>query len=945
MILTRIQIENYKQYQGNHDIDIPAQATIGVIGENGTGKTTLFEAIEWCLYSPRAISPSDVRPRGFSGHTSVIVHLESVDGTQQFIVERVLKRTPSANIYRVHPGGDIEPIVQGTRQVSDYVATKLIGLSHTAFTATFFTRQKELHLFGDHTPGKRREEVGRLLGLETIRTAQKSIIADRSKAASEAKAIRSQYERESQGRDFTAELATIERSLAERTAQLSADAHTMATCEAACVQAETRLGAAQARRDRDGALAQELGRHDHERRGLAKRLAQIRTELDGLASRETERTRLLPTASRLPALRDQVAAMERERSRFEQRRELERTIRDCQHRHLEINGAVRDVVSQVIVPETHTGWIWSADDALDTGAGIRRLLSIVESVNLPALEHQDRQLHAAHRAAADLAIAQEKLQRYQQARNDLDKDERALVAEGEPGHRIPGIDREREQLLHDRTVLHARRTALEDERDRARLILRNLDEQRFGDDCPTCGRPFSEGDVAIVATAIRQRVDDATGQITAVLREARTADSGLASLEARRKQVFADMEALDALRKRIQNSETYLEAQRETTGAAAATLDQALAEAGLTVPPTDDQITVAEQSTVRMRSLVGTRTSLMTSIKHVEHLDVRQRTANQGLDALGTIAFDPDIFERIWREHQEADRAVIAIGQIDQDLARKPDLETELGIATERIAELDSIVATITDQRAALGFDPEELATAQAGLQAARDAERAAVARFHQARTTLRETELQRESIERERQRLKRLAETADARQSEADHLEFMAREFTEFERFAAGRKRPILSEYTSHLVNGITDGRYDRVDFDHDFGIIVYDGADQESSYAVDTFSGGERDAITLAARIALSQMIGRQAANPPGFLVLDEVFGSLDADRRSRLLDMLGSISATFHELRQVFIISHVDDVRTSPVLDELWRIEETAEGSSAITSLGPGAEIDTL
>ena len=40
MILTRIQIENYKQYTGAHEIEIPAQATVGVIGENGSGKTT-----------------------------------------------------------------------------------------------------------------------------------------------------------------------------------------------------------------------------------------------------------------------------------------------------------------------------------------------------------------------------------------------------------------------------------------------------------------------------------------------------------------------------------------------------------------------------------------------------------------------------------------------------------------------------------------------------------------------------------------------------------------------------------------------------------------------------------------------------------------------------------------------------------------------------------------
>jgi exonuclease SbcC len=134
-------------------------------------------------------------------------------------------------------------------------------------------------------------------------------------------------------------------------------------------------------------------------------------------------------------------------------------------------------------------------------------------------------------------------------------------------------------------------------------------------------------------------------------------------------------------------------------------------------------------------------------------------------------------------------------------------------------------------------------------------------------------------------------------------------------------------------------------VDFDQDYGIVVYDGDSSDSSYPLSTFSGGERDAITLAARIALSHMIGRQATNPPGFLVLDEVFGSLDANRRSQLIDLLGAITGSFEELRQVFIISHVDDVRTSPVIDELWRIEESPEGGSTLTPLAAGTEIDTL
>jgi DNA repair exonuclease SbcCD ATPase subunit len=90
---------------------------------------------------------------------------------------------------------------------------------------------------------------------------------------------------------------------------------------------------------------------------------------------------------------------------------------------------------------------------------------------------------------------------------------------------------------------------------------------------------------------------------------------------------------------------------------------------------------------------------------------------------------------------------------------------------------------------------------------------------------------------------------------------------------------------------------------------------------------------------------MIGSQAASPPGFLVLDEVFGSLDRERRSRLLEMLGSISASNESFRQMFIISHVDDVRTAPLFDELWRIEESEDGISQIRSLNGRVEVDDL
>lgn len=945
MILTRIQIENYKQYQGSHEIEVPAEATIGVIGENGTGKTTLFEAIEWCLYSPRNISPADVRPRGFTGHTTVTVHLESADTTQPFIVERVLKRTPSATIFRVDTTGEIVPIVQGPRQVSDYVATQLIGLSHTAFTATFFTRQKELHLFGDETPGKRRQEVGRLLGLETIRSAQKSIVNDRSKAAADSRAMVAQYERESEGRDFAAELGAAVVQIEEHTSQLAAGAEAVATTERATIETEAKATLAQERRDKDIGFGQQLESSRRERQSLDQRLAQIAVDLKRLESREHERLTLAPIAANLEPLRRRIVEQEQERARFEQRNELDRQIKDSVQRSRELTGTVRDIVTQIRLTSPIEGWNWSNGDVLHSRAGARRLVEIVNQVDLAGAEQRERTYREARKIADEVAGAAETLARYRSTRDEVNKEEQALLVDGEPREKIPALDRERDRLHHERTTIHTNRTTMEGDLDKARIILGNLERRQFGDDCPTCGRPFSENDVAIVTTAMRDRMGALGVRIEQLTRDGAGIDGQISAIETRRAGIFTEIEQIESLRQRIVKSVSYLDGQQETVEKSELAFARALTTAELKLPPTPDDIARVEATARELRQLVGARSTLNMALESFETLDSRIESATAERDALGEIAFDPDAFRQLTHDFQAADRAQSAISQIEQDVARRPDLELELQTTMRRLGELDLTVTGIADQRTSLAYSPDEVSVAQSALGAARDRERATVERFHRGQTALRESELRRDAVVKEQDRLERLVKAADAKRSEADHLDFIAREFTEFERYAAGRKRPVLAEYTSHLVNNITDGKYDRVDFDQDFGIIVYEGDDAESSYAVDTFSGGERDAITLAARIALSRMIGHQAANPPGFLVLDEVFGSLDTDRRAHLLDLLGSISSTFAELKQVFIISHVDDVRTSPVLDELWRIEETADGSSMVSSLSPGADIDSL
>ncbi|MFZ9690249.1 MAG: AAA family ATPase, partial [Phycisphaerales bacterium] len=88
---------------------------------------------------------------------------------------------------------------------------------------------------------------------------------------------------------------------------------------------------------------------------------------------------------------------------------------------------------------------------------------------------------------------------------------------------------------------------------------------------------------------------------------------------------------------------------------------------------------------------------------------------------------------------------------------------------------------------------------------------------------------------------------------------------------------RPELAERAAGFLQQLTRGRYADLELDEDYvATIVEDGEPKP------VISGGEEDVVNLALRLAISQMIAERAGQPLSLLVLDEIFGSLDEERR---------------------------------------------------------------
>ena len=117
-------------------------------------------------------------------------------------------------------------------------------------------------------------------------------------------------------------------------------------------------------------------------------------------------------------------------------------------------------------------------------------------------------------------------------------------------------------------------------------------------------------------------------------------------------------------------------------------------------------------------------------------------------------------------------------------------------------------------------------------------------------------------------------------------------------------RLRPELGEIAGSFLTDLTDDRYNEFELDENYEVILIGGGVPRQ-----VISGGEEDLANLVLRLAVSQLIAERSGQPFSLLVLDEVFGSLDDQRRANVVELLRRLQDRFE---QVIVITHIDGVR---------------------------------
>lgn len=491
------------------------------------------------------------------------------------------------------------------------------------------------------------------------------------------------------------------------------------------------------------------------------------------------------------------------------------------------------------------------------------------AVESRALEDAERALPGLEARAAELAGAQAQLSLAEAVAGALAALERAgaAVPAKPPPYDSEGVAEatERAQIARSRLAeLEGRRSAAEQARARAAQGLARAGELSGEADCPLCGRPLGG---AFEEVQAHRRAELAEAEAEAGLL---AAGLELASVTAREAEDVAQaakagLAAAEAARRAW---ELASERRRDASEGLEAVL--VAAKVGGVVPGLGSEGGSGPSPLERAWAVSSRRPALATQVITAQGCSAEAATLR------GRLERRPQLV-------QELEQITVRLGQLDAELVERREMLRALQYRSEDLAAA-----------------AEAFSAAQAGAQAAARSAQAAELGALTARARVDACARRLEDARDQHRRLRELAE-------QARHLGRTSELLGTFRNVVVGSVGPRLSAQASELFAELTDHEYDGLEVDPETYEIKI--CDHGATYGMDRFSGSETDLANLALRVAISEQVTLLSGGAVGLLVLDEVFGPLDTDRKERLVLALERLRGRF---RQVLVVTHDEDMK---------------------------------
>ena len=801
MRISYLELRNYRRFK-DLKLQFP-DGIVGILGLNGSGKSTIIEGIAWALFGNVdevvRTSREGVKRAGSSPSETCSAVLEFELGGSEYRITREMGGRSLTMKAELRTKDKV--LAEGDRPVRVMVE-KLIGMDHKSFFTSVFARQKELNALQNVAAGERKKVVLRMLRIDSIDDVLTEVRADL---------------RDSQSRIEGAQRTLLTEDGREREKVLG---DKMPELELTFKKAESELASAELR-ELQAAAATESARKTRDElkkdvdafNSAMSDLKAKRSAIVELRNREkTIASRLADASERLKKLPD----LERSEVDFKTASDKKEKLEKEKVKHDRATLMAQEI---------------SADEKDE--------------------QRRTKELDAVMSAALDPKEIETK----------ISESEKLLAECHADRSRISGRTGELKAHIKERKEAS--------EKDKKKL----LEIQAAGKEgvCPTCERTLHDA-YELLMKKLQESSEQADKAVLAGSEETARLEQDLKGL--------ANKE--DALKKRRAN------------------LDRQLV-----------QVKQAEAAADSKRAELA---------KLRERLNQRR----QGLAEIGEIAFSDEEYARVRGEHDALRRLHEAYLELRSLRNQADNYERELKDVRDSAArsvgeeeQYKSMVDKLEPKKEQYELAVQDLDQKNTALGTAKDAARRLGSAKEKAATELDRTKADLEEIGR-------VKKAIDRDRKASEELGLLVDVFVNFKDRLIGRVAPVLSELTSKGVEGMTEGRYAKVQLDEGYEMQI---EDQGTMYPIDRYSGGESDLANLSLRLAISRIIAdRTGATPINFLILDEIFGSQDPSRKRSVMAALSKLSTQF---RQIFLITHIEDVKDS--MNYVIRVTEQEDGTS--------------
>ncbi len=405
--------------------------------------------------------------------------------------------------------------------------------------------------------------------------------------------------------------------------------------------------------------------------------------------------------------------------------------------------------------------------------------------------------------------------------------------------------------------------------------------------CPLCAQPLTLEHRA-------QMLADLTAERTALAEQYRAANAELKALEERR----VALEQEDGVLQQELRSKDARQRQ-------AAQAEMALTEAGA----------AAEEYDRLARQVEALEAQLAAGHYALDHQEELARTEAQiaeiGYDAAAHLAIQEEIsrlqpFDEAYQRQlqpalegvEEANRQVQAlVQQLARREAELVDDQAEAERLAAELADLPQLEAAL--KSAEMDLERASQAEERAKLEMGAAQQQLAALEGQEERRKKRIAEL--EAINTEIGIYNQLREAFGKKGLQAMIIESAIPEVeTEANRLLARMSEGRMSLRLETQREKVTGGVAETLD------III---SDELGPRPYEMYSGGEAFRANLALRIAISKLLARRAGAQLQTLIIDEGFGSQDAQGRSLVVEAINSIQEDF---ARILVITHIEELR---------------------------------